>query len=145
MTGKILGFDATTNIGSISGDNGQRYSFSKEDWKEVSLPVKDQTIDFTVNNEDKAIEIYTIRDHNVENTNTLFGLIAIGITFFFGFIGTLVSRTVLAKQSFGKALIPTLIHFVIMLLLFIPILGLIIYIIGTAYFMYKNYLLATNK
>ncbi|MCT7499177.1 hypothetical protein N5S76_05220 [Aliarcobacter cryaerophilus] len=145
MTGKILGFDATTNIGSISGDNGQRYAFSKEDWKEISLPAKDQKVDFAVNEEDKAIEIYTIRDNSLENTNTLFGLIAIGITFFFGFIGTFISRIVLAKQSSGQALIPTLIHFAITLLLFIPILGAIIYIIGTAYFMYKNYLLTTNK
>lgn len=97
MTGKILGFDATTNIGSISGDNGQRYAFSKEDWKEISLPAKDQKVDFAVNEEDKAIEIYTIRDNSLENTNTLFGLIAIGITFFFGFIGTFISRIVLAK------------------------------------------------
>lgn len=47
--GKILGFDATTNIGSIYGDNGQRYAFSKEDWKEISLPAKDQKVDFAVN------------------------------------------------------------------------------------------------
>lgn len=72
------------------------------------------------------------------------GVVAIAITFFFGFIGTLVSRLVISKQSAGAALVPTLIHFVITLTLLIPVLGLLIYFGGTIYYMVVNYKLAVN-
>ncbi len=145
MTGRILGFDTTSNTGSIAGDNGNRYNFSKVSFKENIELKKDMKVDFSVNDENQAVDIYTLRDHNQENTSTMFGLIAIVITFFLGFIGTLISRIALAKQSFAEALIPTAVHFVLTLLVFIPVVGWLAYIIGTAYFMYKNYLLATGK
>ncbi len=73
------------------------------------------------------------------------GLLAIGITFFFGFIGTFVSRLVLSKQSVGKTIIPTLIHFIVTLAILIPIFGWIIYLIGTLYYMIKNYQLVVSN
>lgn len=144
MTGIILGFDSKSNTGTISGNDGERYSFIISSYKEDSVPKKDKKVDFSVNEDHQAIDIYTIRDANQENTNTMFGLVALALTFFLGFIGTLISRIALAKQSFGSALVPTLIHFVITLLIFIPVLGWFAYIVGTGYYMYKNYLLATK-
>jgi len=144
MTGRILGFDDTSKTGTISGDSGNRYDFIKDSFKEKIELKKEMKVDFNVNDENQAVDIYTIRDLAQENANTAFGLIAIAITFFFGFIGTLISRVALAKQSFGVAIIPTLIHFVITLLILIPFIGWLVYLIGTAYYMYKNYILTTT-
>lgn len=145
MTGIILVFDNSSNQGIISAVNGQRYSFMKEDYNEQSLPAKNIKVDFEVTEENKAIDIYTVRDHFQENTNTILGIVALGITFFLGFIGTLISRVAIAKESFGAAIIPTIIHFVITILIFIPVVGWLIYIMGTGYYMYKNYILTVNK
>jgi len=144
MTGKILGFNIQDNAGTVSGDDGKRYKFKKEDWKEKSVPVKDNKVDFDVSTDGMAKEIYQISDKMAENNEMMMGLLAIGITFFFGFIGTFVSRLVLAKQPVGKTIVPTLIHFVITVLGLVPVLGWMLYLIGTAYYMYKNYILVTT-
>jgi len=144
MTGKILGYDTPNNTGTISSDDGKRYKFSKDDWKENVAPQKEAKVDFDIAEDGTAKEIYQINDKMAENNDALTGLLAIGITFFFGFIGTFVSRLVLAKQPVGKTIVPTLIHFVITLLGLIPVLGWIIYLIGTGYYMYKNYILVTT-
>lgn len=145
MTGIILGFDNSNNTGTISAENGQRYSFKKDNWKEYTEPKKDIKVDFAVSENNEAIDIYSIRDKVAENTNTLMGLVAVAITFLLGFIGTLIARIALGKQSFSEALVPTAIHFVITLFIFVPFVGWIIYLIGTGYYMYKNYLLTVQE
>ena len=35
MKGKILDYNIQESTGIISGDDGQRYSFSKNEWKQV--------------------------------------------------------------------------------------------------------------
>ena len=142
MLGRILGFDGST--GTISGDNGSRYSFTKEDLKETSSVEKEMKVDFTVDDENNAKDIYIIKDQVAENTSTLLGLITVGITFFFGFIGTFISRVFLAKQPIGSVIVPTAIHLLITILVLIPILGWLIYFIGTFYYMYKNYQLTIS-
>ncbi len=142
MIGKILGFDGATGV--ISGDNGSRYTFSKEDFKESNQPQKDMKVDFETTNENNAKDIYVVKDKVAENTSTLLGLITVGITFFFGFIGTFISRVFLAKKSIGSVIIPTAIHFLITLLVLIPFVGWFIYLGGTFYYMYKNYQLTIN-
>lgn len=142
MLGKILGFDGQT--GSISGDNGSRYNFKKENFKENTQPQKDLKVDFEIDDEGNAQNIYVIKDQVAENTSTLLGLIAVAITFFFGFIGTFISRVFLAKQSIGSVIIPTAIHFIITLLVLIPLIGWLIYLVGTFYYMYKNYQLTIS-
>lgn len=144
MTGTILGFDTISNTGTISGANGQRYHFDKSSFKEHADLKKNLKVDFNINDKDEAIEIYSIRDTVQENTGTLFGLIAVVITFFLSFLGTFIARLVLAKQPLGQVIVPTLIHFVCVILVFIPVLGWIIYLGATAYFMYKNYMLVTT-
>lgn len=144
MTGKILGFDVETNTGTISGDDGKRYTFAKEGWKENHAPSRDTKVDFHVDEEGKPVDIYQVKDAAADNTKTIMGVISLAITFFFGFIGTLVSRLVISKQPAGAALVPTAIHFVITLSLLIPLLGLLIYFGGTIYYMIQNYKLAVN-
>jgi len=145
MTGKILGFDTSDNTGTISADNGERYSFSKEEWKDSSInPQRDMKVDFEQTDDKTAKDIYMVKDAAAENTSTMLGLIAVGITFFFGFIGTFVSRLFIAKEPIGNSIIPTAIHFVITLLLLIPFVGWLFYMIGTFYYMYKNYMLVTT-
>lgn len=144
MTGKILGFDTSDNTGTISADNGERYTFSKEEWKDSSVnPQRDMKVDFEQTDDKKAKDIYMVKDIATENTSTMLGLIAVGITLFFGFIGTFVSRLFIAKEPIGNSIIPTAIHFVITLLLLIPLVGWLIYMVGTFYYMYKNYMLVT--
>lgn len=142
MIGKILGFDGKT--GTISAENGSRYTFSKEEFKESIQPEKGIKVDFEISDENNAKDIYVVEDQVAENTSTLLGLIAVGITFFLGFIGTFISRVFLAKQSIGSAIVPTAIHFLITILVLIPILGWLIYLIGTFYYMYKNYQLTLS-
>ncbi len=144
MTGKILGYNTSDNTGIISSDNGTRYKFTKEQWKEQSTPQKEMLVDFEATEENTAKDIYVVHDQLAENTNTLLGLIAVGITFFFGFIGTFISRLFIAKESIGNVILPTIIHFVITALVIIPLFGWIIYFIGTCYYMYKNYMLVTQ-
>lgn len=151
MTGSILGYDSTTKTGTILGRDEKRYSFEKTTWKEDVAPTRDQKVDFEVSEGNKAIDIYVLRNTEAENSNTLMGLVSLGITFFFGFIGTFISRLVLSKQSIEKTIIPTLIHFIITMAVIVPVLGWIIYLIGTLYYMVKNYKLvmgdtgSTNK
>ena len=144
MTGKILGYDTSSKTGVILTDDSTRYKFTNEDWKENSTPQKDLTVDFEAGEENTAKDIYIIKDQLVENTNTLLGLIAVGITFFFGFIGTFISRLFIAKEPFGNVILPTLLHFIITALVIIPMIGWLIYFIGTCYYMYKNYMLVTK-
>ena len=130
--------------GTILGDDNKRYKFSKKDWKEKAVPLKEFRIDFDVNEDGTASDIYQILDKEAENNEIFMGLLSVGITFFFGFIGTFISRLVLAKQPLGKTVMPTLIHFIITVLALVPIFGWIIYLIGTLYYMVKNYKLVVN-
>jgi len=143
MTGRILGYNSSDGTGVISVDNGTRYKFTKTDWKETSQPKKELLVDF-MEDEDSAKDIYIVADTLVENTNTILGLIAIAITFFFGFIGTFISRLFIAKEPLGNTIFPTIIHFIITICAVIPLVGWIIYFLGTCYYMYKNYMLITK-
>jgi len=165
MTGKILGFDTQNNVWKILGDDGKRYSFSKKDWKERINPEKEALVEFNISENNLATDIHQTSDKTgksnekpesktLENTNQtdvnqtknndmLIGLLAVVITFFLGFIGTFISRLVLAKQPVGKTIVPTLIHFILTIIVIVPILGWIIYMAGTLFYMYKNYKLVT--
>ena len=138
MIGKVLGYDNQTNEGTISANDGTRYKFTKENWKDTNPPSSNMEVDFEIAEDDIANDIYVTRNITKED-NTMIGLVAVGLTFFFGFIGTFVSRLFLAKQPVGASIIPTLIHLFLTFLFLIPILGWLIYIVGTGYYMYKNY------
>ena len=145
MTGRILGYDNSNNTGTISADNGTRYKFTKEDWKEGRVPQKEMKVDFDVNDENSAIEIYIVRDIEAENNSTAMGLVTVLLTFLLGFIGTFISRLFIAKEPVGSTLIATAIHFMTAIAFVVPVLGWIVMIVGTGYYMYKNYMLVTQQ
>lgn len=47
MRGEILTFDPATGFGAVSGDDGQRYSLTREGLKTPASPVAGQRVDFT--------------------------------------------------------------------------------------------------
>lgn len=57
MKGKVLHFDEQSKIGQITGDDGNRYTFTAEEWKQATPPRVGCSIDF-INEEDTAKEIY---------------------------------------------------------------------------------------
>ncbi|EJM74309.1 TM2 domain-containing protein [Pseudomonas sp. GM55] len=50
MKGKVLEFDSTSRSGVISGDDGNRYTFSVAQWKSTILPKAGSRVDFSANN-----------------------------------------------------------------------------------------------
>lgn len=145
MTGTILGFDINANEGAISGDDNTRYKFTKSAWRDIQPPIKELKVDFNINEAGEASDIYIIRNSVVENTSIMMGLLAVIITFFFGFIGTLVSLVVIAKEPVEESIIPTIIHLIVTLFILLPFFGWFIYFIGTVFFMIKNYSVVMNK
>ena len=138
MQGEILGYDAQNDTGVIVHE-GKRYGFSKQNWRENTLPLKGAKVDFVAKGE-VAEDIYLLQGYSAgESSLTILALISLAITFFFGFAGTLISRMAISKHSFSRALPATAVHLVITVLAAVPLLGWIIYVIGTAYFMVKNY------
>jgi len=143
MKGKIIGYDSSSNEGAINGTDGNRYTFQLTEWKGGDTPKAEIAVDF-VPNEGCALKIYPIKDTETEESKLIFGIISLFITFFLGFIGTLISRLALARQPFSKVFVPVLIHAVITLFFFIPVIGWAFYFLCTIYFMVKNYQLV-NK
>lgn len=58
MQGKILDYSVQTNAGLISGNDGQRYTFTGEQWKVDAVPVRGKNVDFDTK-DNEAIEIYS--------------------------------------------------------------------------------------
>ena len=48
MQGQLLNYIVQDNKGYIVGDNGQRYQFSGNEWKENRIPTKGERLDFEV-------------------------------------------------------------------------------------------------
>ena len=77
MKGKILNFDETTNTGKISGFDGNRYDFTRNDWKSNGNPIQNNEVDFDVE-ENNAKEIFCLSKQKnnqiVNDTETIGGL-----------------------------------------------------------------------
>ena len=59
MKGTILEVSMQSSTGIITGENGNRYSFSFGQWRAQAAPRIGQQVDF-VDHEDRAVEIYTV-------------------------------------------------------------------------------------
>ncbi len=70
MTGKVLSFDNTAGTGIISGDNGARYTFTQEAWKDATAPQAGVYVDFAPAPGDKAADIYTTAQPAVAHART---------------------------------------------------------------------------
>jgi hypothetical protein len=137
MKGKILGYDSNSCEGAIIGEDKNRYTFELSEWKGSGTPKAETPVDF-ITNDGYAQKLYPVSNES-DNSKTILGLIALLITFFLGFIGTLIARLALAKQPFSEVIVPVAIHAGITLCLFIPFIGWFIYILTNIYFMVRNY------
>ena len=59
MRGQVLGVDARTGEGLVSGDDGRRYRFVQDDWAAPGEPAIGMTVDFD-NREDRAISVFPL-------------------------------------------------------------------------------------
>lgn len=57
MNGRILAYSIQTNSGEISGDDGNRYTFSGQEWRETQTPARGMYVDFTAT-ESEATAIF---------------------------------------------------------------------------------------
>ena len=92
MKGKILDFSIQTNTGYISGDDGKRYHFSGQEWKDNKAPNKGMNVDFDVNNNNEAIAIFVLASNknpitNHQQTGNKSRIVAAILAFFLGGLG----------------------------------------------------------
>lgn len=97
MKGVILHVDYSQRGGLISGENGIRYMFSYDSWREQRPPHREARVDFLPDG-DIATEIFldkTVVDENSEKNK----LVALLLCLFFGFLG--VHRFYVGKIGTG--------------------------------------------
>lgn len=58
MKGQILDFSIQNGGGLITAENGKRYSFKSEEWKEPNIPMRGMKVDFDIDENGQAIGIY---------------------------------------------------------------------------------------
>jgi uncharacterized membrane protein YhaH (DUF805 family) len=64
MKGNVIGFDADTNTGAISGHDGHRYEFATMDWHSHSRPQHGDLVDFAPEGHE-AKQIYLVEPEYV--------------------------------------------------------------------------------
>lgn len=144
MQGIVLGYNSKLDEGVITA-NDRRYKFKKSHWKEIKVPQKGAEVDF-VPRDGMADEIYLLANAKDDKMLTILGFISLFITLFLGFIGTALSRMLIAKQSFHQSIGAIAIHAVITIIgMVVPMYGPLIYLIVTVYFMVQNYKLIVKQ
>jgi hypothetical protein len=141
LEGRILAYSKSNKTGVVAGRDGARYTFDKSDWMEQHEPQKGDVVDFLPQGE-RGTNIYLKElkeTSSVHNQQILMGLVAVGLTFFLGFIGTFITRLVMAGQNAMGALVATLIHFILSLVLVIPVIGIFLFLGVQIYYMVANY------
>ncbi|MEO1045820.1 MAG: TM2 domain-containing protein [Pseudomonadota bacterium] len=118
MRGKILGVDRVTGKGQISGDDGQRYQFGKEDWSAQAPPAIGALVDFEVNGKD-ALSVFRV-DNGAVTPATAHSekskIVAALLAFFLGPFG--VHKFYLGYNGAGIAMLSaTLIGFVLSIII----------------------------
>lgn len=66
MQGQLLNFSSQENIGYILGDDGKRYQFLGDEWKESALPQKGDRLDFGVNATGQAVSVFLLLNHQAQ-------------------------------------------------------------------------------
>jgi uncharacterized membrane protein YhaH (DUF805 family) len=102
MKGNVIGFDADTNTGAISGHDGKRYDFVTAEWHGHAVPHHGDVVDFQALG-DRATQIYLV---DVEYVTPSFG------EFYFSPHGR-ISRS----QYWVRWIVPLLVIYVMLLLL----------------------------
>jgi uncharacterized membrane protein len=99
MKGNILGFDADTNTGAISGHDGQRYEFVTQEWRGPAPPLRGETVDFVASGS-RAAQIYPLGQRfnpvEADTANVIYILylvsLLVGITSIVGVIMAYVNQ-----------------------------------------------------
>lgn len=68
MTGRILAFDTKSMQGIIRGKDENKYTFSISNIKNNVKPHIGVEVDFEINNDDNAIEIYVLEESQIDRT-----------------------------------------------------------------------------
>lgn len=146
MEGQVLGYQASSDEGTIKGEDGNRYTFKRADWKADLFPTAGQGVDFNVEGSaarDIFLSIATVAAN--EQSNKINAIVALLLTLFFGVIGTLVSRLALAKQDFGQVWLPALLQLLSYILVIIPVIGWMVVAGINIYFAIINYRLVGQE
>ncbi len=99
MRGTVLGFDARSGEGKISGDDGARYAFLRTEWHGKTPPAANQLVDFEVSGGD-ALAIYPMRGAaNYDRSRVASALLAI----FTGSIG--IHKFYMGKTGAGLTML----------------------------------------
>src|SRR5437764_15353547 len=96
MKGNVIGFDPDSNIGAISGHDGQRYEFVRLEWRGPNAPSRGAVVDF-MPAEGRARQIYPVGDPaEGENAKLIYILylvsLIVGLTSIVGLIMAYVNR-----------------------------------------------------
>jgi TM2 domain-containing membrane protein YozV/cold shock CspA family protein len=87
MKGKVLDFNIQSGEGIISADNGERYTFVVAEWKTSTIhPTKDVIVDFNINDDKQACEIYA-EEQKVASGEGKSKIVAALLEFFLGGLG----------------------------------------------------------
>ncbi|MDX2110587.1 MAG: TM2 domain-containing protein [Verrucomicrobiota bacterium] len=87
MKGTILDYSVRENKGVITGDNGERYNFSGEQWKAPATPLRGQRVDFVAKESDMAVEVYLQIGSTPSSTTEKDKITAVLLCFFLGAFG----------------------------------------------------------
>lgn len=85
MRGKVIHYDWSASTGMISGDDGKRYYFSKDEWKSGNEPVNGLMVDFVVQGVDQATEVIAIT--HFANDDAGDWLVTLLLCIFLGYFG----------------------------------------------------------
>lgn len=86
MRGRVLGWDNAVSQGQISGEDGQRYTFARPDWRESYWPARGQVVDFEATT-DRAGNIYVLQGSGVAGVAPKDKVAAALLAFFLGCFG----------------------------------------------------------
>jgi TM2 domain-containing membrane protein YozV len=86
MRGRVLGWDNNVSQGQISGEDGQRYTFARPDWRESYWPARGQVVDFEADT-GRAGNIYVLHGSGVGATVPKDKVAAALLAFFLGCLG----------------------------------------------------------
>ena len=76
MIGRILEYNKKMQEGVISGEDGNRYIFNSNDWKNELRPYKNQKVDF-LTEEEYAKEVYLVEEEDLDNKNDFLPIVSV--------------------------------------------------------------------
>ena len=99
MKGNVIGYDADTHTGAISGHDGQRYDFVTQEWRGPGRPSRGETVDFVADGQ-RATQIYPLggrfNPQEADTANVVYILylvsLLVGITNIVGLVMAYVNR-----------------------------------------------------